>query len=574
MPQVADDVASLLEYLSQRINDLEVRVAALERPLPTAPAQPAMSTATAGRSTDPSINHLPGTVLQILGKATLAMAGAYLLRAIAESGAIARLPMIFSAIAYASLWMAWAVRVHRKDHFASATYGITATVILAPLLYESTVRFHLLSIPSTSAVLVAFVVLVLVLAWRANLQVLPWVATLASIATLWALILSTHALVPLTIALLGIALATEIASCLGHRFSLWAMTAIAADAAVLLFIYVMTLPGGVPSSYTMARPSTTALLSFSLLTIYGGGIAIRSFGERKHISNFEILQEMLAFALAYLGITRATNAIAPLLGTLFMALSFVCYWGVLSRFAGAIHTRNRRVSSTWAVMLMLAAIVVVLSPGTGTLASCIAALAAVSIYWRSGILSFAVHATLYLTLAAVLSRCLSYVREAFIGSIPGASPWAVWVVLISALLCYSVSTPTSGARWSRRLLWMAPAALASATVAALGVAGFRTLMATQFEVGNSQIAGIRTAIMCLVAMTLGFVARRLKRPELGWLAYTAVGFGALKLLFEDLRFGNAASLVVSLMFYGLILILLPRLLRRGDSTHLPQERTI
>jgi hypothetical protein len=31
-----------------------------------------------------------------------------------------------------------------------------------------------------------------------------------------------------------------------------------------------------------------------------------------------------------------------------------------------------------------------------------------------------------------------------------------------------------------------------------------------------------------------------------------------------LRFGNAASLVVSLLFYGLILILLPRLTRRGQ----------
>jgi hypothetical protein len=46
---------------------------------------------------------------------------------------------------------------------------------------------------------------------------------------------------------------------------------------------------------------------------------------------------------------------------------------------------------------------------------------------------------------------------------------------------------------------------------------------------------------------------------------------SLKLLFEDLRFGDAASLVVSLLFYGLILILLPRLTRRGaDPSGLDQ----
>ena len=67
------------------------------------------------------------------------------------------------------------------------------------------------------------------------------------------------------------------------------------------------------------------------------------------------------------------------------------------------------------------------------------------------------------------------------------------------------------------------------------------------------------------ALGLGFVGSRWKRVELGWAAYTAVGFGALKLLFEDLRFGNAASLVISLLFYGLILILLPRLTHRSRS---------
>ncbi|HEX7894136.1 MAG TPA: hypothetical protein VF447_08100, partial [Terriglobales bacterium] len=61
---------------------------------------------------------------------------------------------------------------------------------------------------------------------------------------------------------------------------------------------------------------------------------------------------------------------------------------------------------------------------------------------------------------------------------------------------------------------------------------------------------------------LGFAASRWKRPELGWIAYTAVVLGAVKLLFQDLRLGNARSLVVSLVFYGLILILLPRLMRR------------
>lgn len=574
MPQVVDDIASLLEHLSQRIADLEARVAALERPAAVFPQ--AGITGAAEPPTSPSVrlvaNHSPGTVVPILGKATLAMAGAYLLRAVAETGVVAQFPMIAAGIVYASLWMAWAVRAHRKDRFASATYGITAALILAPLLYESTVRFQLLSVTSTSGVLVAFVILVLVLAWRSNLQVLPWVGTLASIAIVWALIFSTHELVPLTIALLAFALATEVAACLGHRLSLWAMVAVAADSAVVLFIYIMTPPGGVPSSYTPASPSVAARLPLSLLCIYGGGIAIRSFGERKRISNFEILQGMLAFTLSYAGATRASDA-APLLGVLFIALSFVCYWGALSRFSGDVNIRNRRVSATWAIMLMLAGMVIVFSPAIGTLVSCILAIAARFLHSRNGSLSLAVHASLYLALACVLSPSLSYLREAFTGIIPEAPHWTVWTLLVSALLCYSISPSAPEARWTHRLLWIPPAVLAIAPIAALAVVVLHALIATRFELSAAHIAGIRTAVTCLVALTLAFIASRLKRPELGWLAYTAVGLGALKLLLEDLRFGNAASLVASFLFYGLILIFLPQLLRPGDSRSLPEERT-
>jgi hypothetical protein len=571
MPQGVDNAASLVEQLSQRLRDLERRVAALEDPSQTtSPAQPAVESSTAIEPSTATpdagpvgINISTG-VVPVLGKAILAMAGAYLLRAVAESAATTQFPMLVAAIVYAGLWMAWAVRSHRTNHFASATYGTTATLILAPLLWESTVRFQLLSVTSTSAVLVAFVVLVLVLAWHSNLEVLPWVATLASIATVWTLIVATHELVPLTCALLGIALATEVAACLGHRLSLWAMVAIAADSAVLLLIYVMTSPDGVPSSYQPASATTTALLSLSLLGIYGGGIAIRSFGERKRISNYEILQGMLAFMLAYFGAVRVSNGTAaPMLGVSFLVLSLVCYWGTLSRFADQAQTRNRRVSATWAVLLMLAGSVIVFPAAVEVPFLCFLGIASLLLYRKRGDLSLALHMSFYLAVAAAISALPSYGREALAGTVPGVPHWTVWAMLGSVLICYSIAPYPSEARWFYRLLWITPAALASFAVAALAVVALRSLIATRVGLHASHIAGIRTVVTCLVALGLGFLASRFKRAELGWLAYAAVAFGALKLFFEDLRFGNAASLVVSLLFYGLILILLPRLMKPG-----------
>jgi hypothetical protein len=103
------------------------------------------------------------------------------------------------------------------------------------------------------------------------------------------------------------------------------------------------------------------------------------------------------------------------------------------------------------------------------------------------------------------------------------------------------------------------------TGAALTVVAIVWLAAGRVELNASRLSVIRTVVTCLLALALGFLGSRWKRVELGWVAYAAVAFGTLKLLFEDLRFGNAASLVVSLLFYGLILILVPRLTRRGRT---------
>ena len=82
----------------------------------------------------------------------------------------------------------------------------------------------------------------------------------------------------------------------------------------------------------------------------------------------------------------------------------------------------------------------------------------------------------------------------------------------------------------------------------------------------SRLSVVRTVVICLLALILGFGGSRLKRVELLWVAYVAIAFGTLKLVFEDLRFGNTASLVASLLSYGLILILIPRLTRQKIET--------
>src|SRR5579864_1539498 len=586
MAQALYGVSSDVEQLSERVRELERRVTALEgqpeKPTSTASVTPNLAlqrprAPATWRGFPPA--DVPGGAVPILGKAVLGIAGAYLLRAIAESGAIPKLPILILAIVYAALWMLWAVRTHTKNRFASATYAVTAALILAPLLWESTVRFQVLAPAFAAVVLVAFVVLALALAWQRNLQLIPWIATLSTVITAVALIIATRELVPLTAALLAVALATEVAACLEHRLSLRAVPAIAADFAVWLLIDVMTSSSGVPEGYHSISPITITVLCLLLFAIYGASIAIRTFALRRPITLFEIGQGVVAFVLAAFGAMRATNgAAAPALGAFALVLAAVCYWGALARFTGELYARDRRVSSTYAAALILAGSFLLFPTNLQAPFLSAAAVAAVFFYARTRKLSLGIHGSLYLAAGATVSSLPPWVASAIAGKIPSAPAWDFWIVATCAAASYILgSHPVQAGQEpnpdqknkdpkKRRLLWVLPSAVVAFAAAALTVVAILGITAGRVELSLSRLSVIRTVVNCALALVLAYLGSRWHRIELAWVAYTAVAFGTLKLLFEDLRFGNAASLVVSLLFYGLILILLPRLTRRDPAS--------
>lgn len=575
MAQVIEPIASDVEQLSERVRELERRVSALEgsaeKSIPThselasIPLQRPRTPVT-WRAFPPA--EMPGGAVAVIGKAVLGIAGAYLLRAIAESGPILRLTMLVVAIVYAGMWLVWAARAHAASRFASFSYAITSALILSPLLWESSVRFQVLPVVLAAAVLIGFVVLALATGWKQKLQAIPWIATLAAVGTAMALIIATRELVPLTIALLVVALAAEVVDGLGYRLSVRVVPAIAADFAVWLLVYIMMFAEGVPVGYHAIGAGTLVVLSFGLLAIYGGSIGIRSFVLRRKLSLFEIAQGVVAFALATFSTLRASPGSAPVLGGFFLIVAALCYRGVLSRFGGDALSRNRRVFATYAAALLLVGSFLLLGTSLQALFLCVAALVAVLAYTRTGEFSLGIHAMLYLVTAAIGAGLLSYAGGALAGTVPKAPAWAFWVVLGSAILCEAIgSRPVIS---QRRWLWVIPSALVGLAGAALVVVAIVSLVLSQAWLDQAwlsaaRLAVIRTVVICAVALAFGFGAARSQRIEWRWVAYAAVACGTLKLAFEDLRFGNPASLVVSLLFYGLILIVLPRLMRSRQA---------
>ena len=574
MAHAFDGIASDVEQLNERVRELEQRVSALESPPARATTTPPASgsvarsesrTAVPGR--DSAAPNAAAGALPVFGEAVLAIAGAYLLRAVAESGTIPQLPVLMIAIVYAGMWLVWAVRTHAANSSASVTYAITSALILSPLLWESTVRFQVLWPAFTATVLAAFVVLALALAWRQDLQAILWIAILAALATTLALLVATRELVPFTAALLAVALAAELFVGLGHRLTVRAGPAIAADFGVWVLVYLMTSPEGAPSEYRPISATKIMVLCLALLAIYGGSIGLRSFGLRHRLTIFEIAQGVVAFVLATFGTLRASPGSATALGVFFLLVAAVCYRGALSRFTADAQTRNRRVCASYAVALLLAGSLLLFPANFQAPFLCLAAVAAAFLYLSTGKLTIGMHVSFYLAAAAILSGLLNIVGSALAGTVPPALDVGTWVVAVSAGLCYAIgsraSLTSTPAQWRQRLLWVVPCVLVASVGAALAVMGSVRLASASGMLNASRLSVVRTVVICSIALILGFGGSRLRRAELFWVAYVVIAFGTLKLLFEDLRFGNAASLVASLLSYGLILILIPRLTRLG-----------
>lgn len=585
-----------IEQLNERLQELERRVVALESrgempvsaSVETLPVGMPRETA-AVNSKEKEKRKGSTSVVPVLGKAVLAIAGAYLLRAVAESGAAPRWIMLVAGIAYAAFWLVWAVRSHRSSHFASVIFGLTAATILPPLLWEGTVRYQALTAGFTAAVLVGMVVLSLGLAWKESLEAIPWIGTVAAVGTAVALIVATHELRALTVALLAMALVMEVAACFGRWLGLRLVTALAADFAVGVLGMLMTSAGGVPGSYRAMSGGEVNAFCVSLMLIYGGAVGVRAFVLGKRLTIGEVAQAGVAYALGTWISLRATQGgSAGVLGVVFLLLAVVCYWGALKRFAGLdgasrspagkeaganlakdrpLHQTsadlrwNRRVSANYAAGLVLAGSLLLLSGNFQVLALSIFAVAAVGVFTRTKYLSLGIHGTFYLLAAGMGCGLFGYMAKAMAGTVPGKPEWSAWAVAVAAVVTYAVGSRMSEERWRARVLWVVPAAVVGSAVAALAVAGIAGLGGG--ELSASRLSMVRTVVTCVMALGLAYAGSRWNRSELGWVAYGAIGLGALKLVAEDLRFGNASTLMVSLLFYGLILILLPRVTRFG-----------
>ena len=548
-----------LRRLEARVRDLEGQPPAGFRPAP--PLGAPMETARLPTG-------LPQGTIALLGRALLVLAGAYVARALTDGGVLPAAAGVALGLAYAVFWLLRADREAGAGRREGAVFhALAASLIAFPLLWETTARLGLLGVKAACAALVGFFVLTLVVAWRRSLALVAWAATGLALATAVALLVATHDLVAVFVALLAIAAVLEWLAYHDRWLPLRWGAALVLDAVAFLLVALVARPQGLPEAYVPLAPAVAAGALLALPALYVVSLAARTLRREQPVTLFEAAQGTLAVVVGFGGAWRVLTAHGSStvgLGVLALVLGALCY-GAAFAFAErrAGQGRNFYFYSTAGGLLALAgANIVAFGPALPFALGALGLLAA-HFGRRLGRMTLRVHSALYLVAGALETGLLVACARALAGREAGTLPALAWVAAVAAaagwvVLATDRGAPRSGAARAPQLL------LAVLVVFALGKALQACLWAGLGErvVGDAGVAAVlRTAVLAALVLGLALAARRGPWPELGWLVYPLVALGGVKLLLQDLREGRPATLVLSLALYGAVLVLAPRLLK-------------
>ena len=551
--------------MTARLDALERRVLALEAV--ESPSLTASSTGAVQASNAPeefSLAQAAGA-FPVLGKAMLGVAGAYFLRAVAESGALPRPLIAALAIVYALLWLVAAARVPVEAWFAGVVYAGTSALILAPMLWELTLSFKVLSAPTAALILGVFLISATTAAWKQDRTPIYWVANTTAAALALALSVATHQLIPFAATLLSMALISELSTPRNRQRSVRPLVAAAADLAVWALIFIYSSPANTRLDYPAIGNLVLLLPGCLLFLAYAIPIVLKTALHALPITVFETGQAMIAFLLA----AASVLFFAPLhgktaLGVLCLLLSIAAYSAVFLLFARSAQVRNFHVFAFWAACVLIAGFLWSLPPLWNPL---FLALAAIGATLSSSRLTLHLSGLAFLLAAAFTSGLLNFIFAALAGTLPVGLSWSLCLVAACSLLCYAASIRRPQESWMQQWINLITAALTVFSLAAILVSSLLRLVALHLPFEAHHTAFIRTLALCAAAFALAVSSDRWRRIELLRIAYATLGLIAAKLLLEDLPLGHMGFIAASIFLFALTLIAVPRLARAKSQNY-------
>jgi hypothetical protein len=548
------DLPEAIERLEKRLEALEQRVHTLEHPLAARWPHPSpeVDETIAAKAAPASPLAPAGSMFQVLGSALLGIAGAYVLRAVEQASSVPKLAVASAGIVYAFLWLVWATRARGGPRLASTIYAATSALILAPMLWELSLRFNVLPAPISAVGL----------AWRRDLKPVLRVACVAAAGLALALAIASHAMLPFVVVLLVLAAVCEFAPGLECVPEVRALVALVADAAIWILIYVYFAPQSAREDYPVLSTAALAAPGVAIFVLFAASVTVKTVLRAMQITVFETVQATIAFLLAAVSVADfGPPNRAILLGIACLALSAACHAAVFTIFERAKERRNAAVFTAWGAALLLAGSFLCLPPLPMILLLGAAAIAATIVGSRRDRLAFEFYGMVFLAAAAAGSGLFGFLISAWIGTPPGVLALPVWLAAGCVVFCYAASKPGEDEAWKAQALHLAVAALAAGAVAALLVQGLAGLTALRVQPEAHHLAFIRTLTLCAMALALAYGGAHWRRAELTRLGYAAMALVAVKLVIEDLRHGHLAYIAASIFLVAVTLIAAPRVAR-------------
>jgi hypothetical protein len=546
-----DALQTEVRDLARRVAELE-RYTGLDRPAPAAAAE----ASSASRSKTET-----AVLVAIVGRAFLGLAGAYLLRAITEGGALPAKAGVGAGIAYALGWLYWAGRTTPQRKLEAAIHTLTAAMVLSPLLWEATLHFHAIGTWAAAAILLLFAVFGMAAAWRRNLVVVSTIATLAGLGTAAALLIATHDVLPSTFLFLAVAETVEISACLEHWLSERWIAAAAADLSVLLATWLVTNERGLPEMYAPIPHTWLLIAQVALLAIYLSSTIVRTLLCGFTFTGFEMAQCAAAFAIAVTGGLRLSaldRRAAPAMALLILCCAAACYLVAFAKLEhGRPRGRNFYAYSTFGILLALAGSRILLPANAAPALWSLLAIACFVTGWKAASVTLEFHGAAYLLLALASLGALENAASLLLGAAvwPIHQPAALWLGAGIAALGYSLAGRTSIVL---RLVLAATGLWLAAGIAAGLLTG---AYHGWFGAGatHAYCATLRTALLAASSVALAWCGARWSLPELSRLMYPAMALGAYRLIAEDLYQERKVALFFSLLVYGGALMVLPKM---------------
>jgi hypothetical protein len=507
----------------------------------------------------------PAAISVMVGRSLIVLGGAYMLRALTESGLLPLTAGVLAGLVYAAVFVVLAYRQGSDARMSATFHGMMASVIAMPLAVETAVRFGSLPPSVAFGIIILFGGMLGAIAVRDRLKPLLWITQSITSVLLIVLIFGSSSFAMGLGAFLVLATGSMMAS---RRLSSSAFLVLPAVFSNLLALALISLS---LVEHTAPSPFLGVLALLTFVAVWTALLMLEAREQSGRFGPGLMLQLALVVLIGVGGslfVTLRTGQsllFAPLVGGIALATGIFA-WRMVIR-AG---DRDRRSVSfvTVTTLLTMALTVSLFPPQVNALIWII--LAGLSfLAARSGHRLLYESATLLILGAAVSSGLVEWITGALFTmdapSPPIPSTAAILTLLISVLFLRAAPPPAGRATIYRWVINAATTVIVVGGCAAIAVHMARLLLPV-IGIGLDDlgaVAATRTIVLSLTAIALAWLSRFPRARTIASLVIPVLVLTAVLFIAVNVRVGRPMTHFPAFFVYGIALIVAPALKRRS-----------